>query len=100
MVRTLNGGTNAIQGFRSEMDTEIATAVSDLNDLLNQFKDANTDIVGISTFTRGDNDMVIMTKDGATLFETIPRTVTFQPQAAFSASMTGNAVYVDGLPII
>ena len=127
MVRTLNDGTNAIQGFRTEMDREIATAVSELNDLLDQFKDANADvvagtrngrdvsdsldrrdallkqiadIVGVSTFVRADNDMVIMTKDGATLFETIPRTVNFQPQAAYSASMIGNAVYVDGLPMI
>ena len=111
MVRTLNDGTRAIQTFRAEMDSEIATAVSELNDLLSQFKDANTDIVAgtrngrdvsesldrrdallkqisslvsISTFTRSDNDVVIMTKDGATLFETIPRSVTFQPQAIYS----------------
>jgi flagellar hook-associated protein 1 len=127
MVRTLNSGTNAVQSFRGEMDNEIATAVNDLNNLLSQFKDANTEIiagtrngrdvsdsldrrdallkqisqiVGISTFTRGDNDMVIMTKDGATLFETIPRAVTFQQQSVYSATTAGNAVYVDGLPII
>ena len=29
--------------------------------------------------------MVIMTKDGATLFETIPRTVSFQPQTVYAA---------------
>jgi flagellar hook-associated protein 1 FlgK len=127
MVRTLNSGTEAIQGFRADMDSEISTAVGELNDLLNQFKDANSDvasgtrngrdvsdsldrrdallkqisnIVGISTFTRADNDMVIMTKDGATLFETVPRTVTFQAQSAYGATTTGNAVYVDGLPIV
>ena len=126
LVRTLNEGTQAIQTFRSDMDTEIASAVGDLNDLLAQFKDANTDIasgtrngrdvsdsldrrdallkqiasiVPISTFTRSDNDMVIMTKDGATLFETVPRTVTFQPQPAYGPGTVGNSIYIDGIPV-
>ena len=126
LVRTLNSGTQAIQTFRTDMDSEIASAVGDLNDLLAQFKDANTDIaagtrngrdvsnsldrrdallkqiasiVPVSTFTRSDNDMVIMTKDGATLFETIPRTVTFQPQPAYGPGTVGNSVYIDGIPI-
>ena len=112
VVRTLNSGTQAIQSFRADMDSEIGSAVSELNDLLAQFKDANTDIVsgtrngrdvsdsldrrdallkqissivGISTYSRSDNDMVIMTKDGSTLFETIPRTVSFQPQSVYAA---------------
>jgi flagellar hook-associated protein 1 len=126
LVRTLNEGTQAIQSFRSDMDTEIASAVGDLNDLLAQFKDANTDIasgtrngrdvsdsldrrdallkqiasiVPISTFTRPGNDMVIMTKDGATLFETVPRTVTFQTQIVYGPGTVGNSVYIDGIPI-
>ena len=36
---------SAIQSFRADIDSEIATAVGELNDLLAQFKDANTDIV-------------------------------------------------------
>jgi flagellar hook-associated protein 1 FlgK len=126
MVRTLNSGTEAIQNFRAESDTEIATAVSDLNDLLSQFQEANSDIVagtrngrdvsdsldrrdsllkqisslvGISTFTRSDNDMVITTKDGATLFETVPRSVTFEAQPIYTAGTVGNAVYIDGIPL-
>ena len=43
--------------------------------------------------------MVIMTKDGATLFETIPRTVTFQPQPAYGPGTVGNSVYIDGIPV-
>lgn len=127
MVRTLNDGTQAIQSFRADMDSEIATAVSQLNDLLGQFEDANNEIVkgtrsgsdvsdsldrrdallkqisgiiGISTFTRDNNDMVIMTSDGATLFETIPRTVTFDAQAIYSAGTPGNSIYIDGIPVI
>ena len=126
VVRTLNSGTDAIQSFRADMDSEIGSAVSELNDLLGQFKDANSDIVsgtrngrdvsdsldrrdallkqissivGISTYTRSDNDMVIMTEDGATLFETIPRTVSFQPQTVYAAGTVGNSVYIDGIPL-
>ena len=100
VVRSLNDGTTAIQTFRSETDCEIATAVGELNTLLAEFKDANdlviagtragrdvsdaldrrdatlkkiAEYVPVTTFTRGDNDMVVMTKDGTTLFETVPR---------------------------
>ncbi|TGR94624.1 flagellar hook-associated protein FlgK, partial [bacterium M00.F.Ca.ET.191.01.1.1] len=95
VVRSLNDGTQAIQDFRTQTDGQIATAVDDLNSLLSQFQDANkavisgtrsgTDVsdaldqrdallkkiseyVPISTFTRGDNDMVITTKDGTQIF--------------------------------
>lgn len=126
MARTLNGGTQAIQSFRREMDSEIEMAVTELNNLLGQFKAANdaivkgtvvgsdvsesldkrdtllkqiSSIVGISTFTRAGNDMVIMTSDGSTLFETVPRSVTFEPQTAYGAGTPGNSVYIDGIPL-
>ncbi|TPJ31153.1 flagellar hook-associated protein FlgK [Mesorhizobium sp. B2-8-3] len=126
VVNSLNSGTKAIQDFRTQADSQIATAVDDLNSLLSQFQDANkavisgtrsgTDVsdaldqrdailkkiseyVPVSTFTRGDNDMVITTKDGATLFETVPRSVTFAPSSGYSAGTPGNAVYIDNVPI-
>ncbi|TIN73889.1 MAG: flagellar hook-associated protein FlgK, partial [Mesorhizobium sp.] len=98
VVRSLNEGSKAVQDFRTQTDGQIATAVDDLNALLGQFQDANTAVmsgtrsgtdvsdaldqrdallkkisnyVPVSTFTRGDNDMVITTGDGTTLFETI-----------------------------
>ncbi|RVD52795.1 flagellar hook-associated protein FlgK, partial [Mesorhizobium sp. M8A.F.Ca.ET.023.02.2.1] len=86
VVRSLNEGSKAIQDFRTQTDGQIDTAVKDLNSLLNQFQDANTAVMSgtrsgtdvsdaldqrdallkkianyipVSTFTRGDNDMVI-----------------------------------------
>lgn len=112
VVRSLNEGSKAVQDFRTQTDGQIATAVDDLNSLLSQFQDANTAVmsgtrsgtdvsdaldqrdallkkisnyVPVSTFTRGDNDMVITTGDGTTLFETIPRTVTFAASAGYTA---------------
>ncbi|CDX44021.1 Flagellar hook-associated protein FlgK [Mesorhizobium plurifarium] len=126
VVNSLNSGTQAIQDFRTQADSQIATAVNDLNSLLSQFQDANkavisgtrsgTDVsdaldqrdallkkiseyVPVSTFTRGDNDMVITTTDGSTLFETVPRSVTFTPSSGYSAGTPGNTVYIDNVPV-
>ncbi|TPJ81133.1 flagellar hook-associated protein FlgK [Mesorhizobium sp. B2-6-2] len=126
VVNSLNSGTKAIQDFRTQADSQIATAVDDLNSLLGQFQDANkavisgtrsgTDVsdaldqrdallkkiseyVPVSTFTRGDNDMVVTTKDGTTLFETVPRSVTFAPSAGYSAGTPGNTIYIDNVPV-
>jgi flagellar hook-associated protein 1 FlgK len=126
VVRSLNDGSKAIQDFRTQADSQINTAVGDLNGLLSQFQDANNAIVSgtrsgsdvsdaldqrdallkkiseyvpISTFTRGDNDMVITTGDGTTLFETIPRSVTFAPTVSYAAGSIGNAIYIDNVPL-
>jgi flagellar hook-associated protein 1 FlgK len=123
----LNEGTQAIQNFRTETDAGIATAVDDLNALLSQFQDANTAVVSgtrsgsdvsdaldqrdsllkkiaeyvpISTYTRSGNDMVITTANGTTLFETIPRQVTFTPSTGYGAGVAGNTVYIDNVPLV
>jgi len=126
VVRSLNSGTAAIQSFRGEADGEIATAVSDLNGLLTEFQDANNEIkaatiggrdasdsldrrdallkkiseyVPVTSFTRSDNDMVLMTRDGTTLFETVPRTVSFTATSSYTAGTTGGTVLIDGVPV-
>lgn len=126
VVRSLNEGTKAVQDFRTQTDGEIATAVSELNDLLSQFQEVNKTIISadrggrdvsdaldkrdsllkqiaeyvpITTYTRGDNDMVIMTTDGATLFETVPRAVTFAPSPGYAAGGAGNTVLIDNVPL-
>lgn len=126
VVRSLNDGTKAIQDFRTQTDGEIATAVDDLNSLLSQFQDANkavisgtrsggdvsdaldqrdgllkkiSEYVPVSTFTRGDNDMVITTADGTTLFETVPRSVSFAPSPGYAAGVPGNTIYIDNVPV-
>jgi flagellar hook-associated protein 1 FlgK len=126
VVRTLNNGTDAIQSFRTDMDSQISQAVTDLNNLLTSFDQANkavvagtkagTDVsdsldqrdallkqiskfVSISTISRKDGDMVLMTADGATLYETVPRAVTFDPTAGYSAGTAGNPIKIDGVPL-
>ena len=126
VVRGLNDASTSIQTFRVQTDQEIATAVNELNTLLADFEAANNNVINgaragrdtsdaldqreailkkiadyvpVSSFKRGDNDMVLMTMDGTTLFETVPRAVSFQPSTAYAAGTAGNSVYVDGVPI-
>lgn len=126
VLRSLNDGTRAIQTFRADMDRQIATGVGELNALLAEFKIENDKIVSgtlegqapldsydrrdailkkiaeyvpISTITRTNNDMMIVTADGTTLFETIPRHVGFTPVPFYNAATAGNGIFVDGIPL-
>lgn len=126
VVRTLNDGTTALQAFRADMDSQVATAVAELNGLLTDFKTVNdqikkanlqggealdaydtrdailkrvSELMPISTITRANDDVMIVTADGATLFETDPRPVTFAPIGAYSAGTEGNRVLIDGMPM-
>lgn len=126
LANALNNGTDAIQTFRSQTDQDIAVSVARLNDLLSQFQAANNtiihatqagsdasdaldqrdsllkqiaELVPVSTISRANNDVVITTASGVTLFETVPRSVTFTPLQSYSASTTGNAILIDGVPL-
>ena len=126
-MRSLNDGTKAIQDFRTETDsrdrhrgrrpqhaarpvpgrqqgghrrgTRSGTDVSDALDQRDALLKKIADYVPISTFTRGDNDMVITTSDGTTLFETMPRTVSFAPSPGYTAGAPGNTIYIDNVPV-
>lgn len=126
VANSLNKSSTSVQNLRTEADQEIGVQVGKLNDLLAQFKTVNdaikggtaagrpvndeldqrdallnkiSSIVGIQTITRANNDMLIYTSSGTTLFETSPREVTFTQQPGFDASTTGNSVYIDGMPL-
>lgn len=126
VANSLNQASTAVQTLRREADENISQQVTSLNSLLQQFKtvndavkagtasntDVNDDIdkrdqllgkisqiVGVQTITRDNNDVAIYTSDGTTLFEATPRDVMFSQQPGFDASTTGNAVYVDGVPL-
>lgn len=126
VVRSLNDGTVAIQAIRSESDQQIASSVHELNNLLADFKNSNdliiqgtragkdvsdqldqrdatlkkiAEYVPVTTLSRADNDMVLMTNDGTMLFESVPRAVTFTPSSVLGAGTDGNSVYIDGVAV-
>jgi flagellar hook-associated protein 1 FlgK len=122
----LNIASDKLQQIRKDADDQIKQNVIDLNALLAKFETVNnqvknavssgadpndslderdglvkkiSEIVGVTSYTRGGNDMVLYTTDGTTLFEAVPRKVTFQQTAAFDASTSGNGVYIDGVAL-
>ncbi|MBG0808621.1 flagellar hook-associated protein FlgK [Methylosinus sp. H3A] len=126
VAQALNTADATVQQLRAQADGEIASSVANINSILTQFQQVNSEIVagtqtgrdvtsaldqrdallkslsseiGVTTVTRANNDMVIYADGGATLFETSPRAVTFQATSSYTASTTGNAVYVDGVPV-
>ncbi|MDO9418251.1 flagellar hook-associated protein FlgK [Pararhizobium sp.] len=125
-ANSIKNTSAAVQDLRLQADKEIGQSVKELNELLAKFELANdavkgatasgtdpndaldqrdkllgqiSDIVGVSVVTRTNNDVVLYTNDGTVLFETKPRLVSFAPTAGFNALTTGNAIYIDGVPV-
>jgi flagellar hook-associated protein 1 FlgK len=126
LAKGLNTASNEVQAIRTRADGEIAQSVENLNQLLSQFEVANnkvkqevavggnpndalderdtllkqiSEIVGINSSIRDNQDMVLYTSEGTTLFETGPRTVSFAPTVGYGASTVGNPVYIDGVAV-
>lgn len=126
LARTLSGASNEVQAYRVQMDREIAAGVDELRNLLDQFEQVNgrvvsgtqlgrdvnenldqrdallkqmSEYVSISVVTRDNNDMVLFAGQGITLFETVPRTISFDPQTAYDATTAGNPLRIDGVPL-
>eukprot|EP00913_Durusdinium_trenchii_P026937 g25272.t1 len=126
VATSLNTSTNEVQSLRAEADKEIATSVDELNGLLADFEKANdavkaataagtdannaldtregllkqiSQIVGITTATRDNNDLSIYTSDGITLFETTARTISFDATTSYSASAVVSPIYIDGVEL-
>ena len=105
-VDTLNSLLKQFQTANDAVKSATTTAgptSSALSDALDQRDSILTQIskiVGVTTVTRGNNDMALYTTNGTTLFETIPRAVTFQPTNTYTASLKkGNSVYIDGVAL-
>ena len=126
LVNTLNGATQSVTNVRQQADADMAASVNRINGLLEDFGVANarivdarkngsdiadlldqregilkelSDEIGIRTVQRSNSDIAIYTESGVTLYDRSPRQVTFNPTIAFSATTTGNAVFVDGVDV-
>ena len=122
----LNTASATAQNVRETADQDMVTSVATVNSLLSQFQQVNTAIVngtatgadvtdaqdqrntilqslsqqiGVTTSTASNNSMSIYTDSGVTLFDTTPRSVTMAATTTYTASTTGAAVYVDGVPV-
>lgn len=122
----LNRSAETVRQLRQDTDAEIAASVERLNGLLAEFEVVNTQIVkgsyigedvttlldrrdslvgqiseeiGVSTVLRPNNDMVLFTDGGVTLFETLARPVGFVATPTYAAGTIGNAVVIDGVQV-
>jgi flagellar hook-associated protein 1 len=121
---SLNMISTEIQSMRGTIDRDISDTIDKLNGILSQFQDVNdaikagtalgkdinneldmrerylkqiSEIVGVRSFTRDNNDMALYTTDGTMLFDVDARKIMFNPQPAYGAATEGNPVIVDGV---
>lgn len=126
LATRLNTATQGTQKARQQADVDMADSVQKINDLLEQFKTVNDDVrrgtlagrdvtdqldlrdriasqlseqVGLRTEVREGNDMALILENGVVLFDKTARSVTFNATGAYDASVTGNALFVDGMPV-
>jgi flagellar hook-associated protein 1 FlgK len=126
LADTLNGATQTVQDVRAQADAGISDSVNRLNTLLARFETINTEIVkgtrigadvtdyldqrdgllaglseevGIRAVERANGDMAVFTDSSVTLFDVKARPVTFDRTMFYTAGTTGNAVFIDGVPI-
>lgn len=126
MVANLNQATKTVQSVREGADADMATSVANINQLLAQFDKVNTAIVkgtisgddvtdyldqrdnivsklseevGVSMSLRANGDAALYTDSGVVLFDKTARTVSFAATNVYTPGTTGNAVYIDGVPV-
>ncbi|WP_063689994.1 flagellar hook-associated protein FlgK [Bradyrhizobium stylosanthis] len=126
MAAGLNQATNTVQTVREGADADMATSVANINQLLTQFEKVNNAIVrgtisgddvtdyldqrdsivsklseevGVEMSLRPNGDAALYTDSGVVLFDKTARTVSFTATNNYSPGTTGNAVYIDGVPV-
>ena len=127
LAETINAASLEVSAIRSDADKGMKDSSERIVNLLAQFKIMNDSIVrgqgtagdltevldrrdsilkllseevGIRTTTRSNNDMLIYAEGGAVLFEGSPRSVTFESSGYLPPGSTGNALFIDGVPVL
>jgi flagellar hook-associated protein 1 FlgK len=126
MASSLNQATQVVQSVREGADADIASSVANINKLLAQFDAVNTAVVkatitgddvtdyldqrdsivsklsqevGVSVSIRTNGDAALYTDSGVVLYDKKARTVSFTPTNSYTPGTTGNAVFIDGVPV-
>jgi flagellar hook-associated protein 1 FlgK len=127
LTNKLNSTSLSVQQQRAQSDSDMARSVQNVNSLLDRIGIVNTQIVkgtfagtdvtdlldrrdsflgqlskeiGITTSTSANGDISIYTDSGVTLFQGgRSRSVTFEAKNAYSPTIAGNPVFVDGVPV-
>lgn len=121
----LNAAADIVASVRDDADRGIRQSVAELTRLLGDFEKTNreivggtfagrdvtdlvdrrnaqlrgiAEIVGVRATLRSNNDMVLFTTSGATLFETVPRKVEVSA-GALRPGQAGSSVRIDGVSL-
>ena len=121
----LNGAARLIVDVRSDAETSLGEAVVELSDLLGEFRTVNDAVVAgtaqhadvtdavdrrnalvrdmaqlidIRPNLRAGGDMMLFTANGATLFETTPREISFLSAGLLGPGQAGGVLAIDGIP--
>ncbi|WP_062113452.1 flagellar hook-associated protein FlgK [Aureimonas sp. AU40] len=123
VVSTLNAVSSSVDDIRQDADGELKLAASDMTQILKQIQELNqritagtsakrdvtdeidkrdqqiqklSEYVGINVQTRGDNDVVIYTDSGVTMFDRTARSIDFTPTPSLKPGQSGGAFRIDG----
>jgi flagellar hook-associated protein 1 FlgK len=126
IAASLAEASRTVMNVRTDADADMATSVARIKDLLARFETLNTAVVrgtiagtditdpldqrdsilaqlseelGVTVVGRANNDVALYTDSGVTLFDKTARAVAFAPTPVYAAGTTGNAVYIDGVPV-
>ncbi len=126
LASSLNASSATVEQVREQADQNMASSVATINSLLSQFTAANNAVVtglqtganvssaedtrdsivtqlsqqlGVSTVVSANGSMSIYADSGVTLFQDIPRAVSFTPTPTLVDGAAGAAVTVDGVAI-
>ncbi|GAB5375490.1 MAG: flagellar hook-associated protein FlgK [Acuticoccus sp.] len=122
----LNAAASQMLLLREEADDAIHASVTEVNRLLAEYHEVNTQIVigtnlghditmdldrrdgivaelsahiGVTTIARDDNDQALFTDGGISLYDDGAREVRFERTAVYTASTVGGYIFVDDMPI-
>jgi flagellar hook-associated protein 1 FlgK len=73
--------------------------VSDYLDQRDSIISSLSQEIGVTVSIRANGDAALYTDSGVTLFDKKARTVSFAPTTAYSATLTGNPVFIDGVAV-
>lgn len=126
VATSIKSAADAIQKMRVEIDKKLTLQADELKDLLSQFETVNnavtnatalgrdasdaldtretllkqiSEIVGVTTVLRENNDIALYTTQGTTLFETVARDVSFSGTSAYDATITGSDLRIDAVKV-
>ncbi|AQX18599.1 MULTISPECIES: flagellar hook-associated protein FlgK [unclassified Bartonella] len=126
LAKGLNAGSREIEKSYNDVNSDIQDSVDYINDLLQKFheldqlvareRNANRDDsvymdqrdailkelsqeIGINTVNHSDGTMSIYGMDGSTLYDKMPRTVSFQFSTSLPSGISGKQIFIDGVPL-